>query len=241
MERINIYRVGAISAVLYTVAVIAALAILITTGIIDAEGATEFLPKVAEHHAAAETGAWLFVIAPLFVALAGIGMYCALREAGTAVLVALAMFTGGGLLVAVRGMVWVGITYDLGPAYVNGDSSNQAALAAVGDTLDTFAAVPDLVGALIPGIGVAIFSAAALRTGLTARWVAWLGYLVAVFAGWFTFLGLVSAIFEEISFLGFVAFLAWMIAMAITLWKVGDPENVPGPSGTERLRETPAG
>ena len=220
MERVTIYRVSAISAVLYTVAVIAAGALLITTGLLDTDGAAEFLPKVTEHHAAVQTAAWLFVVAPLFLALAGIGMYRALRDAGSAVLVALAMFTGGGLLVAVRGMVWVGIAYELGPAYTS--SSDQATLAAVGDTLDSLAAVPDLVGALIPAIGVAVFSAAAHRTELTARWVVTLGYAVAIFAGWFTFLGLFSEILEAISVLGFVAFWVWMLAMARGLWNVPD-------------------
>ncbi|HSK91169.1 MAG TPA: hypothetical protein VK875_07640 [Euzebyales bacterium] len=56
-----------------------------------------------------------------------------------------------------------------------------------------------------------MFAYAILKTAVVARWIGWLGMVVAVFAGWLgLLLGRMSAVIEGISSVGFLAFFIFM-------------------------------
>jgi hypothetical protein len=69
-----------------------------------------------------------------------------------------------------------------------------------------------------------MFSLALLRTGLAPRWVAWLGFFVAVVGGWMTVLSVVSDVFELIGSFGFIGLWVWMVAMAVAVLRAPDTE-----------------
>jgi hypothetical protein len=135
--------------------------------------------------------------------------------------VALLAFVAGSFLALLRNVIWLAMTYKLAPAYVDAAGPSKATLGTVGDTLISFGfVVGDQVGgALVGGVGVALFSAAILRTKLAAEWVGWLGFAVAVTAGWLTLLVRVSDVFGFLSFVGFVGFLVWLVAVGLRLWR----------------------
>ena len=91
----------------------------------EAQGADEILPLLDEHQAAAATAAWILVVAPLLVAVAGLAIFRALRDAGTLMWVAVLAFSGGTLLIIYRGLVFVAMTEELAPAYVDATGGHQ--------------------------------------------------------------------------------------------------------------------
>jgi hypothetical protein len=221
MERVNLLNVGSVCAILYGIGAAAFFALLVgLTGLAEAEDAAEVLPILAEHQASAAIAAWLLVLLPMLLAIAGMSFFQVLRQAGSLMWVAALAFVGGSLLIIYRGLIWLALTYELAPAYVSADEVSRRTLAIVGDTLERFAFGADLVGGVaIAGIGVPLFSIAILRTAISPRWIAWLGFVVALLGGWFTVLGQVDAVFEMLSFIGFVGFWVWMAAMGVVLWR----------------------
>jgi hypothetical protein len=219
MERVNLQRAGGACAVFYGIGAAAFFALLVgVTGLAETDDAAAVLPMLAEHQASAATAAWLLAILPLLLAVSGVSFFHA--QAGSLLWVALLAFVGGSFLIIYRGFVWLALTYELAPAYVDAGEAARTTLAIVGDTLERFAFGADLVGGvLIAGIGVPLFSIAVLRTALSSRWIAWLGFVVAVLGGWLTILGPVAEAFETLTFLGFAGFWVWMAAMGVAVWR----------------------
>ena len=135
-------------------------------------------------------------------------------------------FIGGSLLALLRNVIWLAMTLELAPKYVNATADVQAILAMVGDTLIGFGfIIGDLMGGiLVAGIGVPLFSAAILRTDRAPGWIAWLGFAIAPTAGWFTLLIPVADVFGIVTFVGFAGFWVWMVALGIVLWRLRDPD-----------------
>jgi hypothetical protein len=73
-------------------------------------------------------------------------------------------------------------------------------------------------GILIAGIGVPLFSAAILKTGRAPEWTAWLGFAIALTAGWFTLLIPVADVFGVVTLVGFVGFWIWIVRLGVVLW-----------------------
>lgn len=67
------------------------------------------------------------------------------------------------------------------------------------------------------GVAAPLFAVAVLRTEEMPRWVGWLGLLVGVLAGWLGLLSPVSGILEAISSIGFLALVAFMLSMGVTM------------------------
>ena len=170
----------------------------------DAANSTDALPLMAEHRTREPSttvgtviAGWLLVAAPVFLAVAGLGFLEAFRPAGSMMWAAALGFIGGSFLALVRNTsflalvrntIWLAMAYELAPAYANATEGVQSVLAAVGDTLLAFGfMIGDLVGGfLVGGVGVLLFSAGMLRSRLAPRWVAWLGFVVALTGGWLT-------------------------------------------------------
>jgi hypothetical protein len=74
-------------------------------------------------------------------------------------------------------------------------------------------------GILVAGIGVPLFSAAILRTKRAPGWTAWLGFAIALTAGWFTLLIPVAGVFGVVTLVGFVGFWIWMVRLGVVLWR----------------------
>ena len=226
MGRVSLLKVGGICAILYSIVLVVFFILGAANGLLEPLDAAEVLPLLEENQAVAATGGWILVFAPMLIAVAGLGFFQALRQAGPLMWVALVAFSGGGFLIVYRGFIWLAMTYELAPAYVAAAEGTKSTLAIVGNTLISFASMGDSVGAvLIPGIGVLLFSLAILRTTVAPKWLAWPGFLAALAGGWFTFLGPVAPaeVFEIISLIGLVAWIVWMVAMGITLLRASEP------------------
>ena len=224
MKRISLMRVGGVCAVGYAIGLAALIFLLMASGMAEVEGANQVLPALEEHPAIAATAGWLLVLLPLLLVVSGLSFFRALRQFGSLMWVAAAAFVGGAFLFIYRGFIWLAVTYELAPAYVAASGATRETLAAVSDTLERFAYMADLLGAvLVGGVGTLLFSFAILRSSFAPRWVAWVGVFAAVVGGWFSLLAPVAEVFELISFLGTVAFWVWMVAMGVALWRASEP------------------
>ena len=224
MEKVSLLKVSGICAILYTIVIVVALILGSAIGALDAEDAAELLPIMEEDQGVAGTVSWGFVLAPILIAVAGLGFFHALRQAGSLMWIALLTFSGGGLLIVYRGSLFVAMAYELAPAYVAADAGTQSTLAILGDTLLMFAETADYIGAaLVAGIGLPLFCFAILHTKIAPKWVAWLGFFAAVTGGWVTFLSPVSEVFEFIELIGGIGFFVWIVTMGIVLWRAPEP------------------
>lgn len=226
MERVSLAKVGGACAILYTIAVIAAVIPLAAADLLEAEDAVDVLPIMAENQTMVTISGWLFVLAPILLAVAGVSFFQALREAGSVMWVALLAFSGGALLVVDRAFIWLALNHKLAPAYADADEATRSMLIVVADTLIWIGFMAELsLGTMIGGIGILLFSLGVLRTKMAPRWVAWLGFAVAVLAGWVTLLGPVAEVFELIELIGLVALIVWMVAMGVAVWRAPEPAS----------------
>ena len=100
-------RVGGVCAILYVIAVVAAIALLSSVDLLDVENADEVLPALDDDQAIAAGGGWLFALAPILLTFAGLGLFQLLRPAGSVLWVALVAFSGGAFLILVRAFIWL--------------------------------------------------------------------------------------------------------------------------------------
>src|SRR3954453_427118 len=81
-----------------------------------------------------------------------------------------------------------------------------------------FALVLNYAGdVLLWGVVVPMYAYAALKTRVVGRWIGWLGFVVAFFAGWLRGFAPASGVVDGIPFIGFGGFFVWMAAMGISL------------------------
>lgn len=230
MPKVSVLSFSGVCAILYTVAIGGLFALMSRLGALEPVDTSVLLANMTEHQEIAAGIGWLLVLAPMLLAIVGLGLFLAVRESGPWMWVALMAFSGGGFLIVYRGAVYVALAYKLAPAYVAASESSQSTLAGVADTLIVFASVADYVGAaLIAGTGLPIFSYGILQTKFASKWVAWLGFFAAVVGGWLTLLGPISELIQMVSFIGFVAFIVWLIVMGIVLLraaKPGEPDSI---------------
>jgi hypothetical protein len=71
--------------------------------------------------------------------------------------------------------------------------------------------------ALVGGVAVPLYAWAILTTRALARWLGWLGMVVAVLAGWLGLLAPAWSVAASISNIGFVAFFVFMLCMGIAI------------------------
>ena len=224
MERVSLVKVGGVCAIVTgIVSAVGVILIIAGTDLFDAEDTAEALPIFEEDQAIVAIALWLFVLGTVLLMAAGLGLFQALRQAGSLMWVALVAFVGGAFVTLFHHFTDLAVVYELAPAYVDATGDTKSTLAIVGDTLDSFAHIADAVGGvLILGIGVLLFSLAILRTAIAPKWIAWLGFLAALLGGWVTLLGPAAEVFEFISFIGFMV---WMIAIGVALWRAPEPAS----------------
>lgn len=227
MERVNLFKVGGASAILYSILLVAIIPLFAAADLLEAENASEVLPAMEEDKVVVATAGWLIVLAAVVLAIAGLALFEALRDAGSLMRLALLAFVGGSLLALLRNVLWLALVYELAPAYADATGDARSTLEAIGDTWLMFGLLMgDLMGGVLAGgVGMLLFSLGILRTRVAAPWVGWLGVAAAVLGGWFTLLVPVSEVFELINFIGVIALVIWMVAIGVMLWRTAEPQG----------------
>ena len=146
MEKVSLVKVGGVCAIVTGIAFAVGFILFAVTDLIDVEDAAEALPILEEDQTIVATSLWLLVLGTVLAMAAGLGLFQALRQAGSLMWVALVAFVVGLLLALFRSVMGLAMTYKLAPAYVDADESAKSTLAIVADTLESFAFIADLIG-----------------------------------------------------------------------------------------------
>ena len=155
-------------------------------------------------------GHWFDTLSGLLFMVAALGFYRALRQAGPLPLIAVVATLTGNIVLLIRGLILLGIAYELVPEMEITDALRQTGwLVAV-------------VGAvLVFIIGVLLFSFAILRTSVVPKWIGWLGVIAAL---GFCLMALLPLVFSMATpwFLAWI-FLVWLVAMGVVLLRLKEP------------------
>src|SRR3954469_8326059 len=163
-------------------------------------------------------GNWLVVIGGFFAFVAFIGFWEALRDAHPLVILGPALTVPAFTLVQISHIIPLGLAYEFVPGYVDADQAAKASLAVDFHTFTALALALNYAGDVILwGIVVPLYAWASLRTGAVARWIGWLGFVVALFAGWLGAFAPLSGVIDGLTFLGFAGFFIWIAAMGVAL------------------------
>ncbi len=182
------------------------------------EGGLEWIADVDEAGGTFFAGAWLAVLGGVLGAVALVGFYAALREAGPVMVLAPIHGAVGLTLVTISHLTPIAMAYELVPGYTDADAASRSSLAVLTDTLASVSDVINYTGDVLAwGVAVPLFAVAILKTSVVPRWIGWLGIFVGVFAGLATLLRPASNVIEEITSVGFVAFFLFMASMGIAL------------------------
>jgi hypothetical protein len=223
MKNLSVTTVGAAAAVLTVVCFVSGIALAVSSGVqvlIPETGheGREWIADVDAAGGAFFAGAWLVILGGLLGAIALVGFYDALREAGRVLLLAPIAGTLGLTLVTISHLIPIGMAYELVPGYTEADGATRAPLAVVSDTLASLSDLLNYTGDVLAwGVAVPLFAVAILKTAVVARWIGWLGIFVGVFAGLATLLRPASSVIEGITVVGFVAFFVFMASMGVAL------------------------
>ena len=223
LKHLNMITVGAVCAVLTTVAFVAGIALIASSGVQvlipgTGEDAIEWIVDVDDANGAFYAGAWLVILGGMMGLVALVGFYYALREAGEIMILAPILAAVGLTLVTISHLMPIAMAYELVPEYVDADAATRASLGVTTDTLAATSLVLNYVGDILAwGVVVPLYAFAILKTAVVSKWIGWLGMLVAVFAGWLYLLSPASSVIEGISLVGFVGFFIFMLAMGIAL------------------------
>jgi hypothetical protein len=220
-------KIGGVCALLMVACFVVGIPLMVTSGVqvLIPETGEEGLDWIADVDDAGDAffaGAWLGVLGGFFGLVALVGFYDALRGAGPWIVLAPVLGVVWITLVTISHLIPVAMAYELVPGYAGADGATQASLAVTSDTLAVTAAVLNYAGnALGWGVVVPLYAYAILKTRALPRWVGWLGFVVAVFAGWLGLLSPASSIVEGVSTIGFFAFFLWMASMGVALLRHG--------------------
>jgi hypothetical protein len=223
MKNLSLTTVGAVSAVLTVVCFVVGIVLMASSGVQvlipeTGEGGLEWIADVDDAAGAFFAGAWLAVLGGVLGAVALVGFYAALRDAGPVMVLAPILGAVGLTLVTISHLIPIAMAYELVPGYTDADATSRSSLAVLTDTLASVSDVLNYTGDVLAwGVAVPLFAVAILKTSVVPRWIGWLGIFVGVFAGLATLLRPASNVIEEITSVGFVAFFLFMASMGIAL------------------------
>jgi hypothetical protein len=212
-----------VSAVLTVVCFVVGFVLMASSGVQvlipeTGEGGLEWIADVDEAGGTFFAGAWLAVLGGVLGAVALVGFYAALRDAGPVMVLAPILGAVGLTLVTISHLIPIAMAYELVPGYTDADAASRSSLAVLTDTLASVSDVLNYTGDVLAwGVAVPLFAVAILKTSVVPRWIGWLGIFVGVFAGLATLLRPASNVIEEITSVGFVAFFLFMASMGIAL------------------------
>ena len=223
MKNLSLTTVGAVSAVLTVVCFVVGIVLMASSGVQVlipeiGEGGLEWIADVDDAGGTFFAGAWLAVLGGVLGAVALVGFYAALRDAGPVLVLAPILGAVGLTLVTISHLIPIAMAYELVPGYTGADAATRSSLTVLTDTLASVSDVLNYTGDVLAwGVAVPLFAVAILKTSVVPRWIGWLGIFVGVFAGLATLLRPASNVIEEITSVGFVAFFLFMASMGIAL------------------------
>jgi hypothetical protein len=223
MRGMRLSTVGAVCAILTTASFVAGGVLLGSSGVqvlIPPTGA-DGLDWIADVDGASNLlfiGAWLIVLTTLVGAVALVGFYDALEDAGPVTIIAPIVGVIGLILVTISHLIPIALAYEFVPGYVAADDAGKASLEVTFDTFANLSLILNYTGnALGWGVAVPLYALAILKTRVVPRWIGWLGLFAAAVAGWLGLLSPASSAIEGITVLGFIAFFVFMLSMGIAL------------------------
>jgi hypothetical protein len=101
---------------------------------------------------------------------------------------------------------------------VSAGDSGKETLDVTADTFASLALITNYAGNVLNwGVVVPLYAWAILRTGAVPRWIAWLGFVTAFFAGWLGLFAPASSVIEGLTTIGFFGFFAFLLSLGIAL------------------------
>jgi hypothetical protein len=237
VRNLSLTTVGAVSALVMVVCFVVGIALATSSGVqvlIPETGkdALDWIADVDDAGGMFIVGAWLTILGGLLGAVALIGFYDALRDAGPVLILAPILGVIGLTLVTISHLIPIGMAYELVPGYTEADAATRSSLAVTTDTLAVISLIINYTGNFLGwGVAVPLYGVAILKTSVAPRWIGWLAIVVAVFAGWLGLLGPAWSVIEGITVIGFFGFFVFMASMGIALLRrrraqIGIPASV---------------
>jgi hypothetical protein len=223
MTNLRLSTVGAVCALVTVALFVAGIALMASSGVqvLIPETGREGRDWIADVDGAGDlffVGAWLVIFGGFFGLVALLGFYDALREAGPALVLAPILGAVGLTLVTVSHLLPIAMAYDFVPGYVDAGGATRASLDVTADTLASLALVTNYAGNVLNwGVVVPLYAWAILRTGAVPRWIGWLGFVTAFFAGWLGLFAPASGLIEGLTTIGFFGFFAFLLSLGIAL------------------------
>jgi hypothetical protein len=215
--------IGAASAVLTTASFVVGIPLMAASGVqvlIPETGkhGRDWIADVDAGGGLFYAGAWFVILGGIFGLIAFVGLYEPFRGAAPVMILTPVLGAAGMVLITISHLIPIAMGYELVPGYVDATGAAKDSLAVTFDTFAAVALVLNYVGdALVWAVVVPLYTWAIFRTRVAPRWVAWVGVVVAVFAGVGNLLSPASGIIDGLTFIGFVGFFVFMASLGITL------------------------
>jgi hypothetical protein len=224
LERLDLRAIGGICAVMGVVmfvfgGVVGAAAggpgtVIPETG----DGLVTWVRDVVDSRTGFDIGTGMVVLAGILLAVALIGFYDVLRDAGPAMILAPVLGIVGLVLVTISHSLPIVMAEEFAADFTNAGPVARTTLQTTGDVMAGTALATNYVGDLMVwAVAVPLYGLAVVTTRALPRWIGWLGIFVGVVGGWIGAFGIVSTTVENITAIGFLAFFVWMIAMGVAL------------------------
>jgi hypothetical protein len=229
VSRLSLTKIAAVSAILTFVFFAIGIALMATSGVqvLIPETGKEGLEWIADVDDAGDpffAGAWLVVFGGVFGLVALVGFYEPLRRAGPVMILAPVLGIASMTLVTISHVLPIAIGRELVPGYLDADPTAQASIAVTVDTLASLSLALNYTGdELVWGVVVPLYAYAILKTRVAPRWIGWVGFVSAFFAGWLGLFAPLSSAIEGITTIGFFAFFVFMLSLGIALLRGGSP------------------
>jgi hypothetical protein len=223
MGRIRLSTVGAVCAILTPICFFAGGILLGTSSgqdLIPPTGADglEWIADVDDAGDLFFVGAWLIVLVTLVGAVALVGFYDVLKDAGPVLVLAPILGVTGLVMVTISHLIPVALAYEFVPGYVAAEPAQRVSLEVTFDTFANLALILNYTGnALGWAVALPLYGVAILQTRAAPRWLGWLALGAAAFAGWLGLLSPASSVIEGITVIGFIGFFVFMIGMGIAV------------------------
>jgi hypothetical protein len=223
LRKLDMATVGAVCALLTVACFVVGIVFMASSGVqvlIPETGkdGLDWIADVDDAGGAFFVGAWFVILGGYLGVVALVGFYFVLREAGPVLILGPILGAVGLTLVQISHLIPIAMAYELVPDYVGASGATQASIASTADTLAILALVVNYAGdALGWGVVVPLYAVAILKTRALPRWIGWLGFVPAVFAGWLGLLAPASSVIEGLTFIGFLGFFVFLAAMGVAI------------------------
>lgn len=232
MKDVRLSTVGAVCALIGVAMFVAGIPFVVASGVQvlipeTGDAGREWIADVDSAGGTFFVGAWLVIFGVVFLLVALVGFYEALREAGPVLVLAPVLGAVGLTLVTLSHLLPIAMAYELVPGYVDATAATKDSLAVTADTLAVTSLITNYTGnALGWGVVVPMYAVAILRTSVVPRWIGWVGLVTAFFAGWLGLLGPAVPLIEGLSSIGFFVFMA---SMGVALLRERKSADLPTP------------